>query len=320
VISKTLNTFVMLLAVLGVLIALGWVSVTREVQFEILNPAYLVSVQEIREEHSRLCHSELNDFLDAIAQGGRAFDFIIVDRPIIDSTNFLKVKLSTNGVMVWSCVGKVLDDGVLLSEFFPATVQAPPDPKPAVSGEPVDMRVGVKCAFDHLVMSATQSAPVVSVTSDTLFNVLKRLSPEYLKSMFLPRSVYNFVNIENPSSENIEDIVVRILEPRRTRLGHSWFFDIAAWTLPEGLGASKGKDLSRLDFKLPVLRAGTNIQLLVTTKSALLKNEDISIQHSRLKSINNSTAFLLLLGCLALSVILHIVEKRVRPLRRGIGT
>jgi len=311
VISRVLNTFVMLLAILGILIALDLVSITSKVELQILRPSYLIDLKDVKASH--LIHSSLpfDSLIKALApvdtQG-----FILVDEPKPDSANVFKMKLATNGAQMFNCSGRVISARVLVSQLFPGKLQLPLGVESVTLETPEDKRIAIKCAFDHETRRVTKWAGLTCISSDSLLYALGELSTEYLLPLLMSRIVYNFISIENTSAEEVRDVTIRIIEPMRLVNVHSLYFGVVAWTLPEGLGASMDTQRSRIEFRVPALKGRGSIQLLIATQSAILEEQDIYLHYHKLKSIDKGKVTLMLLGSFVLSVILCLVESKGR--------
>lgn len=306
-ITKVLDIYVKIIAIIGLLIAAGFVDLSSKVEFEILKPVYVVDLQEFETYFGSLADKSLHDFLNSLRKSEKE-RFLVVDSPKIwEDKGKLRATTDGNKIFTFSSFA-ILGDDCKYQLGFPNYdsnfVQRWTEEE--LKTEEDKRTASVFAIYMDLSRSHGLENECY-ITNDSLFKLVTAFPdvgrPDKYIPLFSGRDVYNIMSIENPSNTKIENIIVKIFRP---------FFPtemkMVGWTFSIEGGSYIDKPERQMEFRLPFLRPKHTFQIVVKTKSYKIEKENVYIEYNKLKSFNKNLIKYVLSIAFLLSLIIFFVE------------
>lgn len=310
-ISKILNVYVNILAILGLLIVAGFIDLSSKTEFRLLKPIYVVDLEGFERYYVKLANKPPEEFLNSLRKSANE-RFLVVDDPLWEELFKGKGRVMTDGSKIFGFVpiGYSQDDykfqlGFPNYDSGHVTHWVEEELK-----NDEDKRIACSPLIDMDRLTSQGNSGKCYISNDSLLRLVK-MFPDPIPAdkygpLFWMRNVYNIISIENPSESKIENIIVKIFK----------FFNptemkMVGWTFSIHGGSYIDQPDKQIEFHLPFLRPKQSVQIVVRTKSFKLEKEDIHVEYNKLKSLNSKLILLLLLSSLVVSIFIFVIESRL---------
>ena len=319
-ISSTISMWANLLAILAAIAITGLIDISVEPTVQIHQPTYLVGRQCLQKGLSDSRYPLADSLIDRIFESKST---LFVDLPYPHA-----LFIRSSGVPISSRFKtadgtyyeyRELTDG---SKILRST-DVGYDPESELEGgsnlifepdlpkasqktlKPHEKRLQVMPFFTNL-MAAQHGSYRRVLTTDSLkeiereFGSFKTEPPLFLMNAVLNcRKVFSILSIENNSAYDIEDLRLQFYKKRSIAVDDR--LKLEAWTIGESEvyhDTNTGREIS---IHIPNLSANSGLQLIISSLISQIKNEDIIVRYERLKSLDETLVWLVVLVTLLVS-------------------
>jgi len=321
-IPSTISTWANLLAIIAVITLTGLIEINVKPTIQIFRPTYIVQKEDL---HKVLLESRypLTDSLTNKIFGSKST--VIIDIPF-EQASFLKSGETISDILrmtnssEWFSY-KDLTDGFEI--FRSQVISYNPDSELKGVDNPNDesgitiscqddlgprqKRIQVMPFFTKYIKNNYGSNWFFLSTDSLLkidyeFRSIDSNPPLFLSdALFRCRKVFSILSIENNEAFDVKDLQIRIYKK------YSIFKDnrlkLEAWTIEESVLNYQNSMSEAISIRIPILHAHNDIQLIISSWHSQIKNEDVILTYEKLKSINETYVWFIVIFTFLLSAV-----------------
>lgn len=312
--SKLLDILVKTLAIIGLLVATGFLDITANVEVHVLKPVWLINLDRFREHCAQMVTADYNlhykELLKDLDSNGNC-SWLYIDMPVTtpDSSERKRRAVIYDGRVrtispfgagpqdyKWQ-LGHLDEDTAYLNKRIISELVTEEDRRIAAS---------TVILWDRLKKDHVDFCEINNDSLKALVNKYPTAASIYFP-LVNAGAVYNIISIENNSSSKTENVILKVLVGIAPVPAFS-VQKIVGWTATFEGGTAVKDSGEYVEFSLPFMRGKNSIQLVVRTYGYRLEREDVAVEYSKTRSIDKGKVLWYLILAGVLSLILYVYE------------